>query len=48
MINNIINIILNNKKSIHIFNKCKEKLCQLSGDQFVKRLAVFNAVSRVD
>jgi hypothetical protein len=33
----IINGKLNYKEMIHIFGKRKEKLCQLSGDQFDTR-----------
>ncbi len=44
MANNIINAILNDNKLIHIFGRCKQKLCQLSGDRFVKRLAFYNVM----
>jgi hypothetical protein len=46
MVNNIINSKPNDKELIHIFGKCKQKLRQLSGDRFVRRLAVYNVVTQ--
>jgi hypothetical protein len=46
MVNNIINAKPNDHELVHIFDKCKQKLRQLSGDQFVRRLAVYNVVTQ--